>query len=102
MIYLTILFGKWGVLKMTKQKSSFENRNLCGKNVARFRNLLADHPSQEKLAAKMQLKGLNINKNAIQRIECGKRMVTDRELDAFSQIFNVPVDELLYGPKDES
>ena len=29
-------------------------------------------------------------------------MVTDRELDAFSQIFNVPVDELLYGPKDEA
>ena len=95
-------FSLRSTLKMTKQKSSFENRNLCGKNVARFRNLLADHPSQEKLAAKMQLKGLNINKNAIQRIECGKRMVTDRELDAFSQIFNVPVDELLYGPKDEA
>lgn len=60
---------------MTQEKSPMESRNLCGKNVAKFRNLLAGSPSQEKLAAKMQLEGLNINKNAIQRIECGKRMV---------------------------
>lgn len=54
---------------MTQEKSPMESRNLCGKNVAKFRNLLAGSPSQEKLAAKMQLEGLNINKNAIQRIE---------------------------------
>lgn len=47
----------------------------------------------------MQLHGLNINKNAIQRIECGQRMVKDIELDVLSQIFDVPVNELLYGPK---
>ena len=76
-----------------------ESRNLCGKNVAKFRNLLAGSPSQEKLAAKMQLEGLNINKNAIQRIECGKRMVKDIELDVFAKIFHVSVDELMYGPK---
>lgn len=50
----------------------------------------------------MQLKGLNINKNAIQRIECGKRMVSDKELDAFSKIFHVTVEELLYGPKEKA
>lgn len=49
---------------MTQEKSPMESRNLCGKNVAKFRNLLAGSPSQEKLAAKMQLEGLNINKNA--------------------------------------
>lgn len=53
---------------MTQEKSPMESRNLCGKNVAKFRNLLAGSPSQEKLAAKMQLEGLNINKNAIQRL----------------------------------
>ena len=56
---------------------------------------------QEKLAAKMQLEGLNINKNAIQRIECGKRMVKDIELDVFAKIFHVSVDELMYGPKED-
>lgn len=80
---------------MTQEKSPMESRNLCGKNVAKFRNLLAGSPSQEKLAAKMQLEGLNINKNAIQRIECGKRMVKDIELDVFAKIFHVSVDELI-------
>lgn len=90
---------------MTQEKSPMESRNLCGKNVAKFRNLLAGSPSQEKLAAKMQLEGLNIrlniNKNAIQRIECGKRMVKDIELDVFAKIFHVSVDELMYGPKED-
>ena len=44
---------------------------------------------------------LNINKNAIQRIECGKRMVKDIELDVFAKIFHVSVDELMYGPKED-
>lgn len=86
---------------MTQEKSPMESRNLCGKNVAKFRNLLAGSSSQEKLAAKMQLEGLNINKNAIQRIECGKRMVKDIELDVFAKIFHVSVDELMYGPKED-
>lgn len=87
---------------MAKQQSPFENRNLCGKNIARLRSRCAGYPSQEKLAAQMQLRGLNINKNAIQRIECGKRRVSDIELVAFSQIFHVSVDELLYGLKEEA
>ena len=33
---------------MTQEKSPMESRNLCGKNVAKFRNLLAGSPSQEK------------------------------------------------------
>lgn len=47
------------------------------------------------------IEGLNINKNAIQRIECGKRMVKDIELDVFAKIFHVSVDELMYGPKED-
>ncbi len=33
--------------------------------------------------------------NAIQRIECGKRFVTDIELKAFAQILGITADELL-------
>lgn len=40
-------------------------------------------------------KNKNEDKNAIQRIECGKRFVTDIELKAFAQIFGVSVDELV-------
>ena len=43
----------------------------------------------------MQLLGLDIDKNAIQRIEAGKRFVTDIELIVFAEMFKITVDELL-------
>jgi len=43
----------------------------------------------------MQLIEIDVDKNAIQRIESGKRFVTDIELKAFSEIFNVSVEELI-------
>ncbi len=67
--------------------------NICGKKIAIMRKEL--NISQRVLADKLQLSGLDVDKNAIQRIECGKRFVTDIELVAFSKIFNVAVDKLL-------
>ncbi|MBE7048019.1 MAG: helix-turn-helix transcriptional regulator [Ruminococcaceae bacterium] len=67
--------------------------NICGKKIAILRKEL--NISQRSLADKLQLSGLDVDKNAIQRIECGKRFVTDIELAAFSKIFNITVDELL-------
>jgi len=43
----------------------------------------------------MQLIGIDVDKNAIQRIECGKRFVTDIERKAFAEIFGVGLDELI-------
>ncbi len=67
--------------------------NVCGKNIARLR--LQMGISQRALADKMQLVGLDIDKNAIQRIECGKRFVTDIEIVAFAKVFDVTFEELL-------
>lgn len=67
--------------------------NFCGKNVAKFRGLLKI--SQRELADKMQLVGIDIDKNAIQRIESGKRFVTDIEIIAFAKVFNTTYEELL-------
>ena len=67
--------------------------NICGANIARLRTALK--LSQRKLADKMQLVGIDIDKNAIQRIECGKRFVTDIEIIAFAKVFNVSFEELL-------
>ena len=44
--------------------------------------------------------GLDIDKNAIQRIESGERFITDIELKAFSQLLGVSADYLL-GLSDE-
>ena len=45
--------------------------------------------SQEQLAARIQLEGLNLNQKAISRIETGIRVVPDFELIYFSKIFQV-------------
>lgn len=67
--------------------------NVCGKNIAKYRTALKI--SQRQLADKMQLVGIDIDKNAIQRIECGKRFVTDIEIIAFVKVFNITYKELL-------
>ncbi len=74
-------------------KSADGLNNICGKKIANLRKSL--NISQRILADKLQLIGLDVDKNAIQRIECGKRFVTDIELVAFSKIFNITVEELL-------
>ena len=67
--------------------------NICGKKIAVIRKEMKI--SQRILADRLQLNGLDIDKNAVQRIECGKRFVTDIELVAFSKVLNISIDELL-------
>lgn len=67
--------------------------NICGRKIASYRKQL--RLSQRALADRMQLQGLNIDKNAVQRIESGQRFVTDIELQKFAKFFNVTADELL-------
>lgn len=50
--------------------------------------------SQEQLAA-IQLAGLNLNQKAISRIETGDRVVLDYELIFFSEVLDVPIEQLL-------
>ena len=79
---------------MFKNKNDGRN-NLCGERIRVLRLGYSSKLSQRALADKMQLIGIDVDKNAIQRIECGKRFVTDIELKAFAEIFGVTVDELL-------
>ena len=74
-------------------KSSNGLNNICGKNISKFRTDL--QISQRELADRMQLVGIDIDKNAIQRIECGKRFVTDIEIIAFAKVLNKNYEELL-------
>ncbi len=74
-------------------KATDGSNNISGKNISLFRTGLKI--SQRELADRMQLVGIDIDKNAIQRIECGKRFVTDIEIMAFAKVFNVKVEKLL-------
>ena len=79
---------------MFKNKNEGKN-NLCGDKIKAQRLAYPEKLSQRALADKMQLIGIDVDKNAIQRIECGKRFVTDIELKAFAEIFGVTLDGLV-------
>ena len=80
---------------MFKNKSSEGFNNICGNRVHEIRLKQKPKMSQRMLADKLQLMGLDVDKNAIQRIESGKRFVTDIELKALKTIFNISYEELL-------
>ncbi|GFH95794.1 hypothetical protein IMSAGC003_02345 [Lachnospiraceae bacterium] len=51
--------------------------------------------SQEQLAAKLQLAGLNLGQKAISRIETGERIVADFELEYLADALGVTIYHLL-------
>ena len=74
-------------------KAADGRNNICGKSIAIFRKELCI--SQRELADRLQLSGLDIDKNAIQRIEAGKRFVTDIELVIIAQVLKKSISELV-------
>ena len=80
-------------------KAANGQNNLCGGKVALLR--VAMGISQRQLADLLQLEGLEVDKNAIQRIEAGKRFVTDIELVHLAKVFHVSYAELLHLPDSE-
>ncbi len=78
---------------MFTNKASDGQNNVCGKHISRFRK--ESGLSQRQLADALQLLGLDVDKNAIQRIEAGKRFVTDIELKFFAKALRVSYDKLL-------
>lgn len=78
-----------------KNKNSDGSLNLCGNKIKELRKALTPTVSQRMLANELQLIGIDLDKNAIQKIESGKRFVTDIEIVAFAKIFNTTTDELL-------
>ena len=80
---------------MFKNRSESGRNNICGTRIAEIRKAHIPKMSQRMLADLLQLEGLDIDKNAIQRIEDGKRFVTDIELKVLSSVLNVNYEDLL-------
>jgi hypothetical protein len=80
---------------MYKNKNQDGTLNICGVKIKKLRMSLEPPVSQRMLADKLQLIGIDLDKNAIQKIESGKRFVTDIEIVAFAKIFQLTTDELL-------
>lgn len=80
---------------MFKNKSKSGKNNICGEKIYVLRKAHMPKMSQRILAEQLQIKGIDVDKNAVQRIESGERFVTDIELKVLAEIFNVTCDELL-------
>ena len=68
-------------------------KNICGNRVKEARQKL--RLSQEALAAKLQVEGVNIERDSVSRIEIGTRFVADYELLALCRVLNVTPQFLL-------
>lgn len=80
---------------MFKNRAKTGKNNICGEKIFILRKHSVPKMSQRILAEQLQLKGIDVDKNAIQRIESGERFVTDIELRVLAEIFHVSCDELL-------
>ena len=78
---------------MFKNKAENDRNNICGDKIFIARKSL--NLSQKKLADKLQILGLDVGKNAIQRIESGERFITDIELVIISKALDVDIKWLL-------
>lgn len=80
---------------MYKNKTMQGSNNYCGARIKEFRLAMPSKPSQRAFAELLQLEGLDVDKNAIQRMECGKRFITDIELRVLVKVLNVTYEDLL-------
>ena len=83
---------------MPKPFTATGKKNLIGANLIALRKKY--HLSQRGLAHELQPAGYDMDKNVITRIETNKRYVTDLELKAIAEIFQVSYIFLIDGKEE--
>jgi transcriptional regulator with XRE-family HTH domain len=78
---------------MQRQKDLNRDKNIIGERLRLLRK--QEKISQRDLARRLQLLGVDIDRNVITRIETNKRYVSDIELKAIAKIFHVSYEYLL-------
>lgn len=78
---------------MKTRKLALGTRNMIGYRITELRN--ERQMKQIELLAKLQIHGIDISIPALSLLEGQKRPVSDFELNAFADIFDVSVDWLL-------
>lgn len=78
---------------MFKARTADGRNNITGIKMKELRKALKI--SQRELSDRLQVVGLDIDKNAVQRIESGQRFVTDIETLAIAKCFNVTIHNFL-------
>mgnify|MGYP003427074484 FL=1 len=85
------------MIKKTKTTlpKKYNRVNIAGINIKRIRKEKYPDMSQNGLATQLQLQGIAINKNAIQRMEAGLCAINDIQLVAIAKILHVTIEDLL-------
>lgn len=82
---------------MSRPRTQSGGKNLISQRMIELRR--EKNMSQRDLAHALQLAGYDMDKNVITRIETNKRYVTDLELKALTEIFEVSYEYLIEGKK---
>lgn len=70
-----------------------DNLNVIGNKIKYYREI--NNLSLSQLSDKLQLLGIDISKNSLQRLEKGNRIIKEYELAGLSKVLKVSTDELL-------
>ncbi len=71
---------------------NIEYEKLLGQNIRRFR--MEKKLSQEQLSAQMQVRGCDVTRSALAKIEVGQRHIYPDELKLLHELLGVSYDEL--------
>lgn len=69
-------------------------KNVIGPTIRKLRYAARVPMSQEALAAKLQIRGVLLDRSALTRIESQERMVRDVEIIALAAALRVPIERL--------
>ena len=73
-------------------KTKDGKNNVCGANIAKRRKEMKI--SQRELAERLQIMGLDVDKNAVQRMESGQRFIIDIEILYLCEVLEQTLDQL--------
>ena len=70
---------------------------VIGKNIKLIRE--QNGITQELLATRLQLEGIDMTRSAVAKIEVGQRHLYPDEIKLIKEIFNITFDDIFYGMK---
>ena len=80
---------------MSRPRNEKGNKNLISEHLKELRKNSTSKISQRRLAQKLQLLGIDMDKNVITHIETNKRYVNNMGLQAIAKVFNVSYEFLI-------
>lgn len=86
--------------RSAKERLGLETENITGANIRLFRKSKFGHLSDREFCLLLsESTGLVLNKTTLSRIETGKRVVLDYEIERIARLLNVGIEDLFIHRK---